>query len=193
MRKLILLFAIAIFGIILGWILTSYLRTPTLEADCIFVPHPLIDASDAQIEQYARNYACGTLQPKGKTQVRLARLMSPQEYISQFGDDHGLCQEQQVVVVLLQGDFGGSWVNFGNFAPELKNTRTKYYTVIFDARNGQPILLGGEMYIGEFRTILNDPTLPRSKFKRQHVPAPEQLPACGNSTEIAPTRMPPQN
>lgn len=124
-------------------------------------PRPLVGASMDEVERYVIEWAKAELRVTGEPTVILARDVRldelPELGLTRIGGD----PERSYVLVVLKGDFG-LYRTLPGFDkdPSKWHSRVDYIAYIFDRQAGMPTLMQASPSGGEFRTLLDDPTLP---------------------------------
>lgn len=190
MRHRLFFLLIAAAGLIVGLALVGYFKNSSAAAGCEEGAGSLSNASVQELEARAQNYACVWLAPKGDMTTRFAQFITPEEYMSYFGENARLCQDEKIAMVILQGDFGWNLPGAGQMSPEAQkeDPRGSFVGIVFDVKSGDAFQItrsDGSM----FREILNDPSLP--EYEGHLVPTPETLPPCIDPNQVQPTLMPP--
>ena len=183
--KKIIITALVLVGILVPLAILGGRQVQTLWAGCQFIPGSMENKSAAEIERAALDYACANFKSVNPPRVRLNRTISAEEYMSFFGGSDAFCQDQKLVLVILEGDFESLNV----LASVLEPTSAKYVGLLFDLKLGEPTSIDYSQTGEGFAEILNDPTLPPRTSRP--APVPEKLRACRYG-EIAPTVMPPK-
>ncbi len=166
----------------------GYFTLQSAFAGCQFHARSLESASAQEIENQALSYACANIKSKGGApKVRLNRSITPAEYMSFFGDTPGLCQDQQLSIVVLQGDFELTGINYMSAQPP----RATFVGIVFDRKVGIPAIISHSRTGDRFREILNDNSLPKSKVPL--IPARQQIRACTYGQAAPPPAPPPKN
>lgn len=129
--------------------------------------HILAGEAPEQIAQYAiRNFAPGYLGPQGPVEVVLARPVT-REQMPGLGlgclPENVSSEEPPYVLVILKGDFDMSGVPGRVRLPS--NIRFTYALFVIDVWSAGPTVVVGSTKGGEFRTVLNDPSLPPADAK----------------------------
>ena len=124
-----------------------------------FTHRPLVGKADAEIGQYAIDFAQG----RGMVGTRIAPTVALVRPIrrDQF-ESLGFPwinipdPEPPMALVILRGEFDLSRQPGGHLSPE----PAKYLGLIFESRQGTMVFLAGSKNGGLFREALNDPSLP---------------------------------
>lgn len=158
--------------------------------DTSFKPHPMTNASPEAVGQAAVDYTKDQFPGNGNPQVLLVRSVTKQDLpaLGLQRLDFASVEDPPLMLVILKGDFG-----FGNHpgsSQTMSGMRFHYIGYVFDLWAGTPTLTMASPNGGEFRTALNDPTLPI-------VPTPVQPPTPAYTKqlhygEVAPTVVPQQ-
>lgn len=186
MKKTYLL-ACALACMIIAAALLGAREGQVLRADCQPRPSSLEGKSNSEIESAAREYLCANFKFVGSAPiVRLNRKTSPREYMSFFGGTQALCEDQNLAMVVFEGDFERVDV----FAATAKPIRAKFVGLLFDLKLGVPTSIDFSSTGEGFREILKDASLPEKKTAVSA--APQTLRKCAYG-QIAPTVMPPLN
>jgi hypothetical protein len=194
-RKTLAIVGMLVLAILVG---AKFAQVQNANADCQFQPRSLIAASPADVQKAAMDYTCiGFDSFGGTSQALLTRSITPAEVVSLFGPTDALCQDQQLALVILKGDFAGKSGPL-NMA---SRPHFEYLGYVFDLRVGAPTRIIGSH--GErFRVALNEPDLPVDAPARTSavdsgvasapaLPSSKQLRPCDYDS-VAPTVMPPQ-
>lgn len=177
--------AIALLSVIVAMTILGSSQVQSLFAGCQFVPGPLEGKSAADIERAAAEYACANFKSLGPApRVRLSRLISPLEYMSLFGGTQTLCRDQQLALVIFEGDL--ELKNVSAFSA--KPPRAKYVGLLFDLKVGTPTIITYSTTGDIFREALHDLALPERQLEL--IPVPHEIRACAYG-QTAPTIMPP--
>ncbi|HZQ08995.1 MAG TPA: hypothetical protein VFD70_20630, partial [Anaerolineae bacterium] len=103
-KAILVLMGVLVVG--LGIVFFATREDHRLFADCQFRPSSLVGKSMSEIESAALNYTCANFKSNGvAARVRLSRLISPKEYMSFFGATEALCDDQELALVIFEGDF----------------------------------------------------------------------------------------
>lgn len=190
MRRVIFFSLIATIGILTGLALVGYFRFSGAQASCGYVHSSLKDATLQEVEDSSKNFACTFLDSEGEIKTRLVRFMRPEEFMSFFGDLSVACRDEQLALVILQGDFGSHFLGGGLISDDArqKATRNTFVGLVFDVNTGNMLQVTGSVDGSAFREILDDESLPENPLAL--VPPLDSLPPCTDKG-VAPTVMPP--
>lgn len=124
-------------------------------------PRPLVGASMDEVEKYAIEWAKAELRVTSEPMVVLARDVRLDE-LSELGlTAGGGDPERCYVLVVLKGDFDLYRTLPGtDYDPSKWHSRVSCIAYVFDREAGTPALMQASPYGGEFRTLLDDLTLP---------------------------------
>lgn len=189
MRRVILFSLIAVIGVLIGVAMVSQVRFPGAQADCGFVQRTLMDATLQQVEDAGKAFACSYMDSQGEVKTRFVRFMTPEEYMSYFGDLAVACRDQQLALVILQGDFGWDLPGRGLVSDDVRQKipRNTFVSMVFDVNSGGILQATGSTDGAAFRIILKDESLPENPLAL--VPPSDSLLPCRDQG-VAPTVMP---
>ncbi len=157
----------------------------TLHADCKFQPSSLEGKSLKEIESAALDYVCAAFKSVGPApRILLNRKISPKEYMFFFGGTQALCKDQQLALIILEGNFEQINVLGSTSVPP----SAKYVALLFDLKLGIPTSTSYSKTGEGFAEILKDPSLPPNKSRL--APPPKKLRECTYG-QTAPTITPP--
>jgi hypothetical protein len=123
----------------------------------------LAGKSPQEIAEYAvEHFVPSFLYSTGTPEIILASEVTREE-LPQIGlgclPDNGSSEEPPYVLVILRGDFGG--VNMPKAVPPPPDAHYLYAAMVIDVWAPGPTVLITSATGGEFRTALNDPSLPK--------------------------------